>query len=720
MKGSKTDDKLILFLILLFFLAAIRPVVASSPILDSLEVSLQLAKSDTQKVILYNQLAWEYKDQDLEKADEFVKKAIQLADRKAFRKGLAMGYKNKGVISLYQGEMEEAKQYLNDAILQFEILHDKGQKANTLNNLGMYWQMIGNNREALAHFEASAAIREVLGNEKWIGNSCNNLGVMHYFMGNYEEALQSHLRALKIWKRIGDQKEITSSFLNLGAVYMVMEDYDQALAYFMDGLRSAEHLENLRGMADAYANIGDVHLKRKDFPEALRYYQQALHYREILTDKTGIREALGLIGEVYSAQSNHHEAVNYYLRSLHISQAIGDKTGSVSQYNHLGQALIEQGKSDEALSYLFDGEKAAMELQLKPELARAYRLISKAYVVKKDYPLAFQYQQKYMETKDQIFSEESTQKMMEMKIQYESEVQKNEIDLLKKDKAIFELQRDRWVFISLMLLLFGVSAFIFYRYIVQTRTSMTLANQKREIAIKNQELQISNRDLEQFAHVVSHDLKQPMRTIASFIGLIERRYRPMLDREGEVFIDYVLGGVERMNSVLSDLLTYSQIGTKDNQEAVDLNQLGKLAIQNLAHMVEEHDAKITLGPLPTIFGDRSGLLRLFQNLIGNGIKFHREAPPEIILRAEEYSDHYLLIVEDNGIGIKKEYQHKIFDVFHRLHSPEEYPGTGIGLSICQKVVKQHKGELWVKSIPGKGSKFFFTLPKESVNQRYNM
>lgn len=708
MKSLRLNIDILLTLCVFILLST---TLSASPIIDSLEAKLNTTTIDTQRVILFNHLAWEYKDLDVEQADAYVSDAIKLADQIAYRNGLAIAYKNKGVIALYLGEMEQARQYLHDAILQFEILQDKAQKANTLNNLGMYWQMVGNNQEALAHFELSAAIRESLGNDKWIGNSCNNLGAMYFFMGNYEKALRSHLRALKIWKRLGDQREITSSFLNLGAVYLVMEDDEQALAYFHDGLRSAEVLANHRGMADAYANIGDIWLKRKDYAQSLEYYLHALELREKLSDKPGMIEALGSIGEVYTAQGNYQEAIAYNLKGLHLSQEIGDKNGITYQYNKVGEVLLKQGKADEALTYLFDAIRVAEELILLPELAKAHRLVSKAYVIKKDYPLAFQYQQKYMDVKDQILSEESAKKMIEMKVQYESEAQQKEIDLLKKDNAIFKLERDRYIFISILLLAAVLIGFLFYRYVVQAKTSQVLAQQKREIAERNQALEISNKDLEQFAYVVSHDLKQPLRTISSFSGLIEQRYRTQLDEDGTDFLQYIIGGVDRMNALLSDLLVYSQIGKKGKDIVLDLNQILEITLSNLRPLIEENHALIEADHLPVIIGNQTGMIQVFQNLIGNGIKFHRDLSPHIRIRYEAHADYDKILVEDNGIGIEAKYKHKIFTVFQRLHTESEYPGTGIGLAICQKVVKQHGGELWLDSVPGKGSTFWFTIPR---------
>jgi len=241
-------------------------------------------------------------------------------------------------------------------------------------------------------------------------------------------------------------------------------------------------------------------------------------------------------------------------------------------------------------------------------------------------------------------------------------------------------------------------------------TDLKRAEHERERA--SEDLKRSNKELEQFAYVASHDLQEPLRMVSSYVQLLAQRYEGQLDDKAQKYIAYAVDGALRMQQLIEDLLVYSRAGARGGSlESVDSGSALAAAIQNLTKTIEESGAVITHDELPVVRANAPQLTQVFQNLLSNAIKFHGENPPRVHVSAEDKGHEWVFSVKDHGIGIDPQYKDRVFVIFQRLHTRQEYPGTGIGLAVCQRIVERHGGRVWFESEPGMGSTFYFSVPE---------
>jgi len=250
-----------------------------------------------------------------------------------------------------------------------------------------------------------------------------------------------------------------------------------------------------------------------------------------------------------------------------------------------------------------------------------------------------------------------------------------------------------------------------YRRVLTDERLRLEREKNRALATQAAELRRANDDLAQFLSAASHDLREPLRTVRSYIELFRNRYDGGEDERGRRYLEFADAGAARMDRLMEDLLRYIRVGRDSAEpEEVDLGEVAREVVADLHLALEEAEGRVEIGDLPTVRGHRSQLRQVIQNLIGNGLKFHGEAPPLVRIRGDLLENEWMISVRDNGIGIDASQGDRVFELFHRLHTRDEYPGTGLGLTIARKVVDYHGGEIGFDSTPGEGTTFHFTLP----------
>ncbi|MDX2245327.1 MAG: tetratricopeptide repeat protein [Bacteroidia bacterium] len=753
-------QKLKYFLLSLGLLMALSEKVyaqKSEPELDSLLTALQTAPADSQKVILLARLSWVVESEDPAAALLHIEEAMALARKIHYTQGLARACQDKAFLLWYHnGDYEEALRFNQEAYDIFTSLGDRAGVAKSYHTFANIAEMKGDMNKALDYHKKSLEIRKKSNNRMQEAGSHTHLGITFSKIGMFDSALVYKMEALKIYEELEEMGGIAGVRNNMGIIFMEKGQYNKALENHLKALKIRRDLDDKRGMIASYQNIGEVFQKQGDLNRALMYYQQAMkiklksesrveeantyyaigqikelqtlykeakdYYSQSLTlfqemgNTVAITSNLLGLGRVSKAEKNYSKAIGYFQEANLIQTETGDKSGKATSCLALGNVYLLTGESDRAENFLLQGLAISRQIGAAIIIRDAHLDLSNFYAKQNQFEKAFSYKSQYEHIKDSIFQEEKSRVIVDIQTEYELLEKENQIHELNLQREINQLTR-YGVLISLAgIIILSLLAMIYIRYQIQTRANRVLAQQKQEIEAKNKELALSNLELDQFAHVVSHDLKQPLRTISNYSTLMERKFSNVFDANGQTFLNFVSEGVKNLHELVSDLLDYSQINQQlSSVEPVNMNDVVAGVLFTLRKQIRETKANVNVAVLPTVLANNGGINQVMMQLISNAIKFVKKDVPEVSVGYSFNGEEHVFSVKDNGIGIEPDYQEKIFHAFLRLHTNEDFPGTGIGLAIAQKIVAWHKGRIWVESVPGTGSTFYFTLPHQSVS-----
>jgi signal transduction histidine kinase len=515
--------------------------------------------------------------------------------------------------------------------------------------------------------------------------------------------------------------EYEARALNTCAIpHAVRGEYKDAFEYMKQALTKAENLKLKQVIASTLVNLGNIFAALYNYEEAIKSYERVINDYESELQPISIGITYYNLGNSYYAISNTEKAEQYFRESLKLGKQLKHKLLISRVYFELTKIYMDQGDLETVIAYSFEAEKNyptegknrpgldsylanICELNLMRKeyenaikygeeaifysiqsnnlktLKRTYKNVANAYKGIKRFDLAFDYLEQYSETSEEFMLQMRERKTIDLEIQYALKDKEVEIKQLKQEMQINELK----------------------------------LTYQEEIKTRNIELKMSNQALRQFTYAISHDLKEPLRMINSFSKLWYRKNKAQADKTDTEYFNYINNGSERMTSMLQGLLDYATVGQNARPaETVNLNDAIEDTLAILYVRVQENEAKFVIDSLPTVQTHKILVLQLLQNLVSNAIKFKKpDIAPIIKISYETSATHYKISISDNGIGIPEKHLETVFKIFKRLHTKEEYEGTGIGLSLCQKIAVHLGGELTVSSVYGEGATFSFTLPK---------
>lgn len=565
---------------------------------------------------------------------------------------------------------DDALLYAEHALNLTRLLARKDKECYILFHTSRIYYFKGEYKEAL---ECSKEAIQLLSYQKdpIVKYKVYNLrGAIYNGLGEQVKSLNSFLKALKEL-RVDEglyEREIANLSINISNIYFQNKDYDQSLQILNETLPIIERFGYQQGLYLCFNTYGNIYTIKKEYDKAEEYFHKSVQINQSLKNPKYFAVTYNNLSLVLEEKGQVEEALEYVKKSLAINKKLNRKSTIIIDYRRIGVIHCKNGKFEEGISYIIKSLKLAEELDNRHEILNAFDDLAKQYAQAELWKNAYQFRTRHTELSNKIFNEDKTKAISEMQARHQVERKEREAELLRDSKEKIKEYADR--------------------------------------------LEESNQDLERFARVASHDMKEPLRMVKSYLSLIKRKVDKYGDKTLDEFMFYAMDGADRMQKLITEMLHLARVQTRDHQmREIDVNDVLHIVQNNLKETLNENNVQLQVGKLPVIQGNQSLLIQLFQNLISNGIKYNRSETPIIQVKCTETSDAHHLEIIDNGIGIKEEYFDQVFEMLTRLHNREEFEGTGIGLATCKRIVERHNGKIWVTSQEGKGSNFQFFIPK---------
>ncbi|MFK8005252.1 MAG: ATP-binding protein [Saprospiraceae bacterium] len=628
------------------------------------------------------------------------------------------------------------------------------QKAKSLYLMGRAHLLIADFEKSIAYLNQAKEYFSQNKDHKGLGDCFKDLGTIQLHQNNYEPAEFFYQKGIDAYDKGNYKPGFAHCNLNLGNVYIEQFQYVQGIQYYYNALKIYEELQLHRYIGMANNNIGNIYKENQNFEKAYEHYEKASQSYQIDKDSLQIINVNLNIGSTYLDEEIYDKAIQILYSALEAAKSTGFNHPIPVIYNNIAACHINLGNFELAEQNNKMAQQFASMNKNKAEIMNANLLAAEMYLRKKEYKKSIQLARiaydaalnnkhlvvlseasgilyadykatnrfekslEYLELnkiyRDSLFNESRMKIPLSKDFEYQLEKQKRtQIIQQEKDKLAWEAKLDFQRLISIFLivgfLVLGLAVFVIYKNFKAKKIA------ESELAKKNNMLEKyieSNIQLEQFAHIASHDLKSPLRTVGSFSSLLKRRAKDKLNENELEYLDMISNAAKLMWNLVDDLMTYSQVNSLQmNLTSSDANHLMEEVLTNLDFSIKEKNAKINMANLPEkIMVDETKVRQVFQNLIANSLKFMPTGKaPKININCIPENGFWKFSIQDNGIGIPDEYREKIFKPYKQLHTKDKFEGTGMGLAICKKIVEKHGGNIYFESEEGNGTTFYFTI-----------
>lgn len=603
------------------------------------------------------------------------------------------------------------------------IDYKKG-KAVALKNMGVGYSIEGNVDSTFHYMEAALNLSKEIQDDTLIAKSLNNLGLAFHHQGLYERALKIYIESLHYSEKINDPI-YGVTLMNIGFLNQRTGKYADALKFYHKALEFAEQENNTTHIASCLYNIGGIHSNLGDLEKAKYFFNLAKNIADKNDDLLLESKILLSIARLYKKQEKYLLATSVLNSTYILAQEIHNQETIAQVLQELGLIDFKNKDYEKALEKAQKAIIITRKTTNRELLKNTLRLAADSYAAMAEYKMAYKIEQEFLEVSNKIFNKEKANKLRALEIEHSLEESAKELALLRAsttEKEALIKQKSAQLSIAVLFVLLIALAASFFWILQKSEHKQNIELKKAvyartaDLEAINKQLRMTNEELERFTFITSHDLKEPLRNISSFTGLLQRRLKNNLDDETSMYFEFIKKNTKQMHVLIEDVMRYSHISNENNVKTtlLNVNDVVYRAIKEVSNTINIKHAEIIYKNLPSVLANEEHLILIFKNLIENGIKYNKNETPIIKIKGRHTGDGYTLFsVKDNGIGIEPEYHERIFKMFRRLHNRDAYSGSGLGLSLVKKLIERQGGDITVQSYPNKGSTFFFRLQSQA-------